>query len=153
MDIIIGQTLNQMGYDVAQLLPVGSYCEILSEMPPPTDLGHISRERFKRGSRNFKHLSETISTTNMSYITSPAAPCRLQNANKYCTNVGKTGPAGKESSKSVYPRITIFYMNIRADLVHSHTGYDVTSYLPYAFFGFCPLQLAAATTLTGLSTP
>ena len=64
-------------------------------MLPPTALGRISREQFKRALRNFKDSSETISLTNAPDTTSPAASIRLQNALKYCTKVRKTGPVGR----------------------------------------------------------
>ena len=67
------------------------------KMPPPTALGGISRERFKRGSPNSTHLSETIGNTKLpdSHMASLAASGRLQSAIKYCTKVDKTGPAGQ----------------------------------------------------------
>ena len=56
---------------------VGSYREKNSKMPWPTALCRISPERFKLGSRNFTHLSRTISLT-----------------------CAKDGCAGKESNNS-----------------------------------------------------
>ena len=48
-----------------------------SKVPPPTALGWISGEQFKRGSRNFTHFSGTASLTNLPDMTSVAASGRL----------------------------------------------------------------------------
>ena len=48
------------------------------KMPHPTALGSLYEQWFKRGSRNFTHLSETIGPTNLPDMTSLAATCRLQ---------------------------------------------------------------------------
>ena len=43
-----------------------------------TALGQISRERLKRGSRNFARLPRTVSLTNLQKMTSLAASRQLQ---------------------------------------------------------------------------
>ena len=74
-------------------------------MLPPTAWGRISPERFKRRSRNFTPLSETIGLTNLPDMTSLEATYltsgKLHNAIKYCTNVRKTGAVGIEAHNSV----------------------------------------------------
>ena len=72
-----------------------------SKMPPQTALGGISRERFKRGSRNLTRLSRTTAPINLPQMTSLAVFGRLKNAIKYCTKVRKTGVAGVEAHNSV----------------------------------------------------
>ena len=67
----------------------------LSKLPLPTASSRISREGFKRGSRNFKGSSGTIVLTNLQDITSIAASSLLQNAMKYWTRVRKTGAVGQ----------------------------------------------------------
>ena len=102
-------------------------------MPPPTASDGISRERFKRGPRNFTTLSGTIGLTNLLGRKSLATSSRLQNATIYRTNVRKTGAAGKESNNSaaIQRRIIKLYTQINAD--HSSAGYDVISYFRSAF--------------------
>ena len=66
-----------------------------SKMSPPQSaaaLGRISQERFMRGSRNFIHLSGTVSLTKLRDL---AGFGRLQYATKYCTQVRKIGAAGR----------------------------------------------------------
>ena len=55
---------------------------IMPKMPPPTALGVISLEQFKRGSQKIIHLSGTISPTKMPDTTPLAASSWLQNAIK-----------------------------------------------------------------------
>ena len=59
----------------------------LSNVPPLMAWGRISPERFERVSRNFKHLSGTItiSLKNLPDMSSLATSCRLHNAFKYCS--------------------------------------------------------------------
>ena len=81
-------------------------------------------------------LSWTISSTNLPDMTSLAASRRLQNAIKYCTKVRKTGVASNESNNLVIverSRITTFYTDICANLLFSHTEYDVISCFMPAF--------------------
>ena len=70
----------------------------LSKMLPPTASGQISREGVMRGPLNFANLSGTIIPIHLPYITSLAASVQLQNVIKYCTEVRKTGLAGKTSN-------------------------------------------------------
>ena len=51
------------------LLSVERYSEKLSKMPLPTAAGGISRERFKLGPQNFKHLSRTVGPTGLPEMT------------------------------------------------------------------------------------
>ena len=70
-------------------------------MPPATATGRISGERFKRGCRNFTHLSRLTGLTQLLDMTALDASCRLQNANKHCTKVHKAGAAVIEAHNSV----------------------------------------------------
>ena len=56
-----------------------------SKIQPSVASDGISRERFKRGSWDFTHLSGSITLTNMLDMTSWAASGQLQNATKYRT--------------------------------------------------------------------
>ena len=49
--------------------------------------------------------------------------------------MNKIDVASKElnNSAAAWPRITKFYMDIHANPLYSHTGYDVTSYFRSAF--------------------
>ena len=66
-----------------------------SELPPPTALGGISRERFEQRSQNFTRLSWKIGPTNLLHLTSLAVSGWLHNAMRYCTKVRKTGLASQ----------------------------------------------------------
>ena len=59
-------------------------------MPTPTTLVRISRDRFRRGSRNFTNLSETASLINQPDMTSLSASGRLQNPIEYCITVSSS---------------------------------------------------------------
>ena len=82
-------------------------------------LGQISPERFKRVSRNFTPLSETVSPTNLPDMTSLTASGRLQDATNTAQKCVKRVRLAKcqiirrlfsiESPK--------FYMEIHANLV------------------------------------
>ena len=63
-------------------------------------------------------------------MTSLAASDRLQNEIEYCAKVQETSAAGKKWNNlaTVQRRIITYYMDIHADLVFSHTGYDVISH-------------------------
>ena len=101
-------------------------------MPPTTTLGRISGERFKGGPRTFTHLSRTVRLTNLSDMTSLAASGRLQNAIKYCTKAHKTGAPA--TSRIILPLFKVEWLTfIHADLLFSHTEYDVHSYFLSAF--------------------
>ena len=65
----------------------------------------------------------------------------LQNAIQYDTQVLKMGMAGKESncSATVQSRFTKLYVDVHADLVYCHTGYDVTCYFRSVGNYRCPL--------------
>ena len=87
-----GLTLNRHGQQPHrtwrhQLLPVGSNRENKRpKMPSPTGFRHrISRERFKKGSRNSTALFGTTVPTNTPDMISIAAYSWLQNAIKRCT--------------------------------------------------------------------
>ena len=69
-------------------------------MPPPTASGGISREQFKRGSRQFTRVSWTISPTNLLDMTSLASSGRLQIAIKYRTKCAKRVRAAKKLNNS-----------------------------------------------------
>ena len=80
-----GPTYHHTGYDVANYFRPNIILRKSSKMPPPTASGGISRERFKRGSRNFTAFSGTIGPTSIPDMTSLALSGRLQNVFKYCT--------------------------------------------------------------------
>ena len=106
-----------------------------SKMLPLTVSGRISRERLKQGLPNFTRLFGTISLTNLPGMTLLAASGRLKNAIKYCPKVHKMCTAGKEAYNlaAVQRRITKFSRDIHADLICSHSGYDVISCFRSAF--------------------
>ena len=63
--------------------------------------GWNSRERFKRGSRNFAGVSWTIGPTKWPDITSLSVSCQLQNAIKSCMKVRKKDATSIEAHDSV----------------------------------------------------
>ena len=99
-------------------------------MPLPTASDGISREQFKRGSWNLIRLSCFFPE-----MTSLAVLLGCKNVVKCCTKCVELVRLVKvlNNSANVWPRITKFRTAIHADLIHSHTGYDVTSYLWSAF--------------------
>ena len=104
-------------------------------MPPPTASGRISRERFKGGSHNCTHLSGTIGLTNLLHITSQLLPvhCKMQlNTVQKC--VTRIRLAKGRIIRSLFSD-QFFYTYIHADLIFSHTGYDITSCFQSAFTG------------------
>ena len=72
----------------------------LSEIPPPTASGRISREQFKHGSRYYTYLLSTVCLTNLPDMTSLSTSCRQQNATKYCPKVLKRIRSDKDSNNS-----------------------------------------------------
>ena len=94
-------------------------------MPPPAASCRISRERFKRGSRNFTSISGTYGPTNLPDMTLLASCSRLQKVIIYCTKVRKTGAGGKESNSSAIVQRRIIKFTRTADLVYRNTGYEV----------------------------
>ena len=94
---------------------------------------NFSQKRFKL--RDFTCLSRTIGLTNTPEMTSLAASGRLQNATKYHTKCAKWVRPDKESNNSttVLPIITKACIDIHADIVFSHAGFDITSCFRSAF--------------------
>ena len=93
-NVYTNKIYHNTGYDVTICFRSEGILNILSKMPPPTASGTISREKFKRGSRNFTDLSGTIGPTNLPDMASLAVSGR-QNLIKYCTKVRKTGLVGQ----------------------------------------------------------
>ena len=91
---------SRTGYNVTNYFRLIVITKKLSKIPLQMTSGQISREPFERWSRNFTHLSGTISLTNLPDMTPLAAAGRLQNTNKYCIEVRKNGPSQPESNNT-----------------------------------------------------
>ena len=86
---------SQTKFDVTSYFRSEVVEEKTSKMLPVTTTGGISRERLKRGSGNFTHISGANILTNVLVMTSLAASNRLQNTIKCGTKDRKTGPVGQ----------------------------------------------------------
>ena len=75
-DILSGLLYSHPGHDITNYLRSKVIAKKLSKMPPLTVSGEIRRERFKKGSRKFTHLSMTIGLTTSLDMTSLPAPYR-----------------------------------------------------------------------------
>ena len=99
-DIHFDQPYIHTGYDITNYNSRQLLRKKTAKMLLPTTAGGISREGFKRGSRNFTGLSGTIGLTNLPDMTSLAISGWLQNAIKYCTKYVKRVCAAEESNNS-----------------------------------------------------
>ena len=81
MDIQADLVDSNTGYDVTSYFWM-AFIKVRTtvEMPPPTALGRILGERFKRAQQNFTHFLGTVSLTNLPDMTPLAASGRLKNA-------------------------------------------------------------------------
>ena len=130
---------NYTGYDVTSYFGSEVTGKKLSKMSPPTALGRISRERFKRGSRTFTALSGPNNPINLPNIKQLVAFSRRQNENEYCIEVRKTGPAGNKlrNSATVYPGITKFprtFILTYSPILQPHRIWRHELHMPFVVF-------------------
>ena len=87
-----GRFYNHTGYN-DHYVPPEVILKKTSKIPPQTTWGGISRERFKRGSRNFAGLSRTKGPTILQDITLPTFPveCKMYlNTAQKCVKLNET---------------------------------------------------------------